>query len=367
MKTAKLNYIHIVPFILLAILCGIWGGWIRLGWQLPLTGAAGKHGAIMVGAFLGTLISLERASIIKKSWAWLAPLCSGSSIIFILLGLETIAYSLICLGSLGLAAMVGSLVQKHDDFYLKIMLGGALCWLVGNLMVLVHNSFPLAAGWWMGFLLLTITSERIEISRFLPVSKLKQRILVLAVALFVVGLVLPFHSWGRYISGIAMALVGLWLLKYDMATKSIKRRGLSRYNGSLLLAGYSWLIICGLTMLLGNWYGYMYDATLHAFFIGFVMTMIFAHAPIILPGVAGFSFRPFSPTLYFWAILLQASLLLRFTAGLLELSELRMWAGIFNGTAILCFFMHMALLSRQEIRKLHAHQKPAIKKVILTP
>lgn len=363
MKTAKINYIHIFPFVLLAILCGIWGGWIRLGWTFPFTGPAGKHGALMVGSFLGTLICLERAAILKKQWAWYVPLISGSSIFFILFRMDFAAYSLLTLGSLGLPVMIASLAQKYDEFYLKVMLGGALCWLTGNIILLVYNSYPLAVPWWMAFLLLTITSERLEISRFLPSSWQKKVLLTMALILFIVGLVVPFHLWGRYISGAGMILTGLWLLKYDMATKSVKKPGLSRFSGSLLLSGYGWLAICGLTMMLGNWYGFMYDAALHAFFIGFVFSMIFAHAPIILPGVAGFSFKPFSPYLYVWAILLQTSLLTRFLGGLFELDDWRMWGGILNGIAILCFFLHIGLLSRQEMGRVNRKLGDKMKRI----
>jgi hypothetical protein len=55
-----------LPFLLLAILAllaGLWAGLIRLPWPLPPLRPAlpMAHGPLMVGGFLGTLVSLERA------------------------------------------------------------------------------------------------------------------------------------------------------------------------------------------------------------------------------------------------------------------------------------------------------------------
>lgn len=142
---------YILPLILFSLLAGIWSGWIRIGWEYPLTATAGKHGALMVGSFLGTLISLERAVVIKNRWAMLVPFLSGISIVFFLLNLEVLAFSSLALGSLGQTIMM-IYFQHHKDFYLKIMFVGSLCWLVGNLMWLTWRIYPLAAPWWMAFL-----------------------------------------------------------------------------------------------------------------------------------------------------------------------------------------------------------------------
>ena len=47
----------------LALLAGLWGGLLRIGWSLPPLEAqlATLHGPLMVGGFLGVVIALERA------------------------------------------------------------------------------------------------------------------------------------------------------------------------------------------------------------------------------------------------------------------------------------------------------------------
>jgi hypothetical protein len=351
MKSPKNPIIFILPFIALAAITGIITGWTRLGWNIPLGVIAGKHGAVMVGSFLGTLICLERAVIIKNKWILFIPLVSGSSIFFFYNDWDQTALSLLTIASFGQVAIIYSMVVKHKDFFLKILLLGAFCWLIGNLLLLIHGAYPIAVPWWIGFLLLTITAERLELSRFLPVTNFQRGILVFSLALFVIGCIIPFHIYGRYLAGAGIISIGIWLLKYDMAKKAIKKEGLHRFSGLLLLTGYSWLIASGIFFIVGDLYGFIYDAALHSFFIGFVFSMIFAHAPIVLPGVAGYSFRPFHPILYIWAVSLQLSVLIRILAAINLQIELRMWAGMANGITIILFLINMAILTRMEIKK----------------
>ena len=111
-----------------------------------------------------------------------------------------------------------------------------------------------------------------------------------------------------------------------------------------MLVGYGWLIICGLFMAYGAYGGLLYDAALHSFFLGFVFSMIFAHAPIILPGVLRLTINPFNKSLYIWFVLLQLSLLLRISDVFSGITSLKLSAGIINGIAILGFFVNMAII-----------------------
>ena len=60
--------------------------------------------------------------------------------------------------------------------------------------------------------------------------------------------------------------------------------------------------------------GPAYDAVIHAVFLGFKMSMIMAHAPVILPAVLGCRL-PYHPVMIAAPVLLHASLLLRLTVG----------------------------------------------------
>ena len=82
--------------------------------------------------------------------------------------------------------------------------------------------------------------------------------------------------------------------------------------------------------------GPRYDAALHVVFVGFVISMIFGHAPIIFPAILGVPIN-FQPAFYIHLILLHVSLALRVIADYANLHALRMWGGLLNEVAILLF------------------------------
>ena len=75
--------------------------------------------------------------------------------------------------------------------------------------------------------------------------------------------------------------------------------------------------------------------------------MIFAHGPIIFPGVAGLPIKPFHPTLFIWGVLLQVTLLSRIAADLLEATDLRKLSGMANAIVIVCFFINLLILVKR--------------------
>ena len=84
-----------------------------------------------------------------------------------------------------------------------------------------------------------------------------------------------------------------------------------------LLAGYAWLLLAGAVWLvlgpvMSGSRGY--DAVVHAVFLGFAMSMVLAHAPIILPAVLGRAL-PYRPVMYLPLGLLQFGLVLRILIG----------------------------------------------------
>ena len=334
----------ILPFVLISLIIGILAGLFRMGWIIPIGEVAGEHGALMTGSFLGTLICLERIVALKKKWLYLIPLISGLSVIFFYLGLQQVAFIMLTVGSLGLIYIYIDLIQRFNEYYFYIMMLGAIGWAVGNIIMIVAPFYPQVAPWWIVFILLTVFGERLELSKFLPKSKRKRNSMILAISVFMIGIVLPYHSLGKIISGTGLIFMAIWLLHYDIARKSVKAHGIHRFTGSLLLAGYFWLIICGLLMIIDFNTLYNYDAMLHSFFLGFTFSMIFAHAPIIFPGVAGFTFRPFHGSLFIWAILLQLTLAMRIVSGLLMESYIRKLSGLLNAVVILLFFINLAIL-----------------------
>ncbi len=220
----------IMALVLLALILAIWAGLIRMGWVIPIIRPTlpAIHGPLMIGGFLGTLIALERAVALQRSWTYAVPLVGG-------------------LGAVALA---------------------------------------------------------------------------------------------------------LWLAWYDVARRTVRRPGLTRFIAVNLLIGYFWVGVGGLlgVRFAGLMAGPAYDAWLHALLLGFVFSMIFAHAPIILPAVAQIKI-PFHSVLYGPVIMMQLGLLIRVVGDLALWRPVRMWGGLLNGLAILWFFLTIAGLAIRERRR----------------
>ena len=92
--------------------------------------------------------------------------------------------------------------------------------------------------------------------------------------------------------------------------------------------------------------GLYYDAFLHSVFVGFVFSMIFAHAPIIAPAILGIA-MPYSSWFYLPLVLLQASLLLRVMGDLAGWMVVRQWGGLLNEVAILLLLATLVLAVRR--------------------
>lgn len=344
----------VLPFVLLALVLGILAGLFRMGWILPVSEIIMQHGVIMIGSFLGTLIILERVVALKQNWMYGIPIISGISIFLFWFGQNQLAMISISIGSFGLIYIYYYLVTKYKEVYYYIMGIGAIGWLVGNVILIVNPLYPAAVPWWMAFILFTIVGERMELNKFLPEKKYKTPLLLASIIIYTIGLIMPdIHNLniGESISGVGLTLIAIWLFKYDIARKTIKTHGIHKYTGSLLLTGYSWLLLTGIILFLGWKAPLAYDAVLHSFFLGFTFFMIFAHAPIIFPGVAGLSFRPYHPTLYIWTVLLFITLSGRIIGDVLSNTEIRKIFGMSNALIILSFFINLIILMIIEYRK----------------
>lgn len=92
--------------------------------------------------------------------------------------------------------------------------------------------------------------------------------------------------------------------------------------------------------------GVTYDAMGHTIFLGFVFSMVFAHAPVIVPAVLGVAF-PYGRALYAPLALLHVGLAIRLLGGLLESVPLWRWGGVLDELAIVAF---VALAAARSVR-----------------
>jgi hypothetical protein len=119
---------------------------------------------------------------------------------------------------------------------------------------------------------------------------------------------------GGTVYGLALMALAAWLGLFDIARRTVLAHGLSRYMAVCLLLGYAWLGMAGLA-----WWGTAWgcpgrDLALHALGLGFIISMVMGHAPVILPAVARVKLL-FGPWFYAPLALLHASLLVRVFGG----------------------------------------------------
>lgn len=319
----------------LAVVClglGLTGGLARLGWLSSPVLAAG-HGPLMLG-FLGGVIALERAVGLGLRWALLAPLLAWLGTGLAVAGLPE-GRPIVALGSLGLVLACGAVLRLRADMATGTMALGAVAWLIGNVLWATGSSVPQLVSWWMAFPVLTIAGERLELAamRRPPVAA---RVLFGLFAL----LTLAPATQGAGFLGLA-----LWLLRFDLAWRTVRQPGRTRYIAVCLLSGYGWLLAGGtlLSSLGLPAGGPLYDAILHSVLLGFVMAMIFGHALLIVPALTGLAI-PYRPWLYLPLGLLHLTTAARLAADFGGAA--RAQAGLGNVLALLAFGLALAAARR---------------------
>jgi hypothetical protein len=331
-----------------ALAAGIAGGLVRLGFETPAP-AVGVvwHGALMASAFFGTLISLERAVAIGRAWAYLAPAAFGAGGIALLAGGMRAGFVLFVAGGVLFAVASGAIWLRQRALHTGVLALGALALLAANVLLLAGRPPEAAVPSWIAFFVLTIGGERLELSRLAPVPK-PARAAFGALALALLVAAVPFAP---RVLGVLLLVLALWLARYDIATRTVRAAGLTRYIALCLLAGYAWLAFGGALLALPAAIGREpWDAELHAILLGFVFSMVFGHAPIILPAVLRVAI-PYRPVLYAPFALLHLSLAVRVAGDLAASASLRAAGGAGNALAIALFIVTAATLALSTTRK----------------
>jgi hypothetical protein len=338
-------HLFIFLLVLVALIFGLWAALNRLGWggTTAINVSPVSHGPLMVSGFLGTLIALERAVALQKRWVFIGPILSGlGGLALIILNTDSVGQTLIALSSLIMFITLIGIVRQILASYTIVMTTGTFLWLVGNILWLINFPIYRIVYWWVGFFVLTIASERLELSRVRRLSTNSQRLFTIIIISYILSLILSlwFFNLGVRLIAVSTIALSIWLYQNDIARISIRQQGLPRYAAICLLSGYFWLGISGILGLLygGLPGGLQYDAVLHSVLLGFVFSMIFGHAPIIFPAVLKKTIG-FHPVLFAPLIGLHISLAIRIIGDILFLPVLRKWGGLLNEIVIILFFI----------------------------
>lgn len=286
-----------VALLLLGMSClitGIWGGLLRVPVALPLpvdhANWISFHGPLMVCGFLGAVISLERAVGLRSLWTYLGAAVERRrgrrhrdrrAVAVAAVGADRRERIVHC--GLSTHPVHSTQSLEYRDGTRRGGVDGRQCALDSR----PRNSADRA--------LVADVSAAGDCGRTTGTDALSKAVSDLKTV--VVGRLEPagdrfgarriFPASRAGLNGLALLAIAAWLLRFDLAWRTIRHPGLPRFMAICLLSGYVWLTLTALLVAL-KWpqtSGVVYDATLHSFFLGFVFAMIFGHAPVIFPAV----------------------------------------------------------------------------------
>ena len=337
----------LVPAVAVSLLAGIAGGLVRAG--VTLSGVLGDwgewvdhavlgHAFLMICTFMGTVIGVERAVAVKKPLAFAAPLASGLAGLLYLAGALHAAAWLALAAAVAFVAVNVLVVARQRAAHTALLLMGALAWLAGNGLFVADATSSAVIPWWFSFLVLTIAAERLEMTRLMRRRQGASQALygVLAAQLLACAIFGVSPQWGALLYGASLIGLATWLLRFDIARRTVSAHGLSRYMAVCLLLGYFWLAVSGVAWCLTS-QGVVAarDAALHALSLGFVFSMMLGHAPVILPAIARVKLL-FGWAFYVPLAMLHGSLAVRLVSPWLNLETLAT-GGAGNALAIALF------------------------------
>ncbi|WP_347354686.1 hypothetical protein [Intrasporangium sp.] len=328
----------------IAMLAGVDAALLLVGVGAPVSAdrLADLHGMLMVGGFLGTLIAMERAVALRHPLGYAAPLLLGLGGILLLTPAPLALGQLLLLdGAVAFVAVYAALWRRNHDDVVIVELLGAVHLAIATLLWL-KVGIPWLMPWLVGFVVLTICAERVELAR-LAMPSTGGRTLVLHAGALTMTLVatLVWPDVGARLTGLVTASLVVWLVRHDVARKTIRATGLPRFSAAALLGGYVWLFIAALAWLVGGAQteGASYDLVVHSVMLGFAISMVMAHAPVILPAVLR---RPLPYRAVMWGplVLMHVGLVLRVIVGDVA-GRYPVWqvGSVINVAALLLFFL----------------------------
>ncbi|MDO5710841.1 MAG: hypothetical protein Q4P32_03760 [Micrococcales bacterium] len=336
------------------LLAGLDGALLNAGFWAPVSSATVEdaHGLVMVLGFLGTVIALERSVALDRPWAYLAPALLGlGGIAMAVSSLVSVGRILLLDGCVALVAVYVVLWRRNRDVTVLVQLVGAVCALCAVLV-----SFRLATADVLGllvtFVVATIAAERVELARIVLPPGAGRTVAAFVVALMAsaAAVVVAPAVAGR-VFGIVLVVGTAWLLAHDVALRTVRATGLPRFSAVGMLLGYAWLLLAG-----AAWVAVgrpspgtgAYDLVVHAVFLGFAMSMVLAHGPIILPALLRRPL-PYRRWLYGPLVLLHLALVWRLGLGVLA-RRAELWAGGAMATVVALLLVPLTMAAATLLR-----------------
>ena len=312
-----------LPFLVpggVALLAGLDAALMLLGLPAPVSAARlpDVHGMLLVLGFVGTLISLERAVALGHRAGYLAPgLLGAGAVLLVSPAPMPLARAALLAGTVALVGVYVPLWRRQRDDAVLVQALGAVLATGAATLWLADVAVPALLPWLVGFVVLTIAGERLELARIAMGPGAGRTLVLLSAALVVtVTASLLWPALGAPTVGLGLVVLVAWLATHDVARRTVRSRGQVRFMAASMLAAYFWLAVAGAVWAVGGpaAEGVRYDAVVHAVFLGFTLSMVMAHAPVILPAVLRRP-MPYRPVMLVPAAVLHASLALRLWVG----------------------------------------------------
>jgi hypothetical protein len=307
---------------------------------------------------MGTVIGIERAVAVKHPLSFAGPLASLAGGIAMLGRAAGVAGWLVAAASLAFIAVNVAVVKRQRAAHTVLLLVSAIAWATGSLVFALSPQSAAVVPLWFSFLVLTIASERLEMTRLMRRREGAAVALYAIVGVMLLGAMLSgaSSSWGGLLYGSSLVALSIWLVTFDIARRTVRAQGLSRYMALCLLLGYLWLFVAGAAWIATSLGLPFRDAALHGLALGFVFSMVLGHAPVILPAIARVKVL-FGRAYYLPLLLLHASLAVRLAAGRVDASA---WAGGAAGNAVaIAAFLATVAGSAMAWRVKHPPRAPA--------
>ncbi|GAU87065.1 hypothetical protein [Bosea sp. BIWAKO-01] len=314
---------------LLALVSGLSGGLSLLGWPLPAGETHGAlHGPLLICGLFGTLLAWKRALDAGDRWALLAPALSGGGTLALLAGMPlalgagafVLSAAVLCL-----AAFV--IMLREPSVSTALVELAAISWLVGNLSWFLGNPAADHAGWWLILFVLNVASER------MAGPGAKGQALREVAVLFAAGLLLSgaqnglVSENGAILFGLGLLTLAGLFLHQDVTERDLRRSGRARFAALSMLLGNLWLGIAGAVLVAQSGGALGYGLSLHVLLIGFLFSLGFGHALIIMPAVSRRRVI-YRPLMYLPLAALHLSLAVRVAGEVAGWPDLRAWSGL---------------------------------------
>jgi len=287
------------------------------------------HGGLMVVGFLAALIALERY-FGGGSWvAALASVCFSLGGVALLFAEIVVNRVLWAAGSVSFLVWALLTLYRFRTHFSTIFFTASATFLgVGVYFYIQSSPFTFYSYAWASFLTTFIAGERMDMLKISNAPKSAYLLAGASIPLAAAAVV----AVEKLLMAAAFLIVLLTAARRDVALRFVRKAGFSRYLGLGLSTAYSWL---GLAVVL--WvYTNAFDTLMHVVFLGFTATMIFTHAPIILPAILRIH-HFYSQHLYIPFAMLQASTALRLASGVAYQLDLWSLSGWITVTSVLTF------------------------------